>query len=81
MSNDPTAIAPPLCELCTKPILKDITARSWNDGVAHSWCREIALADTALCEICDKEIEGKDGVIAKHYEGPVHAHCASRSSL
>ena len=33
-----------------------------------------------MCEICEKPLDGV-GVIAKHYEGPVHAKCVSRSSL
>ena len=40
----------------------------------------VAKDDAALCEICEKPLDGV-GVIEKHYEGPVHAHCASRSSL
>ena len=81
MSHGSEQIDPPLCELCTKPVTRVESARAWNDGVAHALCVEVAKADTALCEICDKEIEGKDGVMVKGYEGPVHAHCASRSSL
>ena len=68
------------CALCNWPIRAVSSAGLWNGELAHSRCREIALADTGCCWICEKPLDGV-GVIAKNYEGPVHAHCVSRSGL
>ena len=68
------------CALCNWPIRAVSSAVLWDDGIAHALCVEVAKDDAALCEICEKPLDGV-GVIAKHYEGPVHAHCVSRSSL